>query len=488
MLLYFSTPVKQISKDRDIASLKEDYDTIRKKQIRRQDSPFRENKVRLNLESLPKGIKRRIPGIAQANSDPANFILTEDIELVAVIDRDCLDQVRNGNFRGNARLAEEIHEGSRFRDQLNTIREISVPFRPRSFLSLASLRQEADSDICLKGIGLEGTVSKTGLYDDPRSEDQNQNGTVEVLAVEDIYYASSLQPKGDTVIAIIDTGVDYGHQDLNPRMWQGTNNNYGYDFVNNDFDPYDDEGHGTHVAGLASAAGGNDIGLSGIAAAGVEIMAVKVLDSSGSGSYSNVANGIRWAADEGAHVINLSLSGSGLSSIISDAIVYAVNKGVVVVAAAGNNAKEIDYVSSPYTPGSFGRGINGMLTVGSVDSITLQRSYFSNFSSSYVEIASPGSNGIFSTTRGNSYAAYQGTSMAAPIAGGVIVQAIAALRSREILYTPAEIENMTKDYANKIISLESSFEDGNLVNALSLSNAIIRKKVITGNAGEADGL
>ena len=131
-------------------------------------------------------------------------------------------------------------------------------------------------------------------------------------------------------IAIVDTGVDYGHADLAGKLVGG------YDFVNNDADPQDDNGHGTHVAGIAAASSNNGTGVAGVSW-GAHIMPVKVLNAAGGGSYANTALGVIWAADHGAQVINLSLGGTGPSSVLEDAINYAHSKGTVVVAAAGNS-------------------------------------------------------------------------------------------------------------------------------------------------------
>jgi thermitase len=131
-------------------------------------------------------------------------------------------------------------------------------------------------------------------------------------------------------IAIVDTGADYGHPDLAGKLLGG------YDFVNNDANPQDDNGHGTHVAGIAAASSNNAIGVAGVSW-GARIMPVKVLNAAGGGTFANTAAGVVWAIDHGAQVINLSLGGTGPSAILEDAINYARSQGAVVVAAAGNS-------------------------------------------------------------------------------------------------------------------------------------------------------
>ncbi|MGW4849614.1 S8 family serine peptidase [Streptomyces sp. NPDC004288] len=141
----------------------------------------------------------------------------------------------------------------------------------------------------------------------------------------------------DTVIAVVDTGVDLGHPDLKGRLVAG------HDFVDGDDRPDDANGHGTHVAGIAAAHTDNGVGGAG-GAPGTLIMPVRVLGPDGTGSDADISKGIVWAADHGAHVVNLSLGESGLMArllkggVLNQAITYAHSKGAVVVAAAGNDA------------------------------------------------------------------------------------------------------------------------------------------------------
>jgi subtilisin family serine protease len=141
----------------------------------------------------------------------------------------------------------------------------------------------------------------------------------------------------NVVIAIVDTGVDTLHPDLQNKIKSA-----GKDFVNNDNDATDDNGHGTLVAGIAAADTNNDTGIAGIAW-NAKILPVKVIDKEGSGYYDWIVNGIRWAVDNGASVINLSLGGEDAADSLRDAVKYAHDKGVVVAAAAGNNGTAVVY-------------------------------------------------------------------------------------------------------------------------------------------------
>ncbi|MEK9150079.1 MAG: S8 family serine peptidase, partial [Candidatus Desantisbacteria bacterium] len=180
------------------------------------------------------------------------------------------------------------------------------------------------------------------------------------------------------VIAVIDTGVDYDHPDLKGRVMAG------YDFVNNDEDPQDDHGHGTFLAGIASAITDNNVGISGTSWYS-QIMPVKVLNSSGSGTDADVADGVVYASDNGAKVINLSLGSSSHSLTLQNAMRYAYEKGVNSVSAAGNDGGPVLY------PAAYDEYTIGVAATDHND----QRASFSNYGPE-VDVASPGVN-IYST-------------------------------------------------------------------------------------------
>jgi len=204
----------------------------------------------------------------------------------------------------------------------------------------------------------------------------------------------------NTVIAIIDTGVQVNHPDLAGKVING------YDFVDRDWTPQDGNGHGTHCAGIAAAITNNGRGIAG-AAPDAQILAVRVLNNSGSGTLAAVADGIRYAADYGADVISLSLGGSSGATTLQQAVDYAWSKGAVVVAAAGNSGN-----TAPHYPAYYANAI----AVASTDSND-NKSYFSTYGS-WVDVAAPGSS-IISTYPTSTYATLSGTSMATPYVAGV---------------------------------------------------------------------
>jgi len=224
-------------------------------------------------------------------------------------------------------------------------------------------------------------------------------------------------------IAVVDTGVDLDHPDLKGRLQKG------YNIVANNDNPDDDNGHGTHVAGIIASDTNNKKGVAGITWYN-PIIPVKVMDSKGQGGSFNIAKGVRWAADHGADVINLSLGNYQSCEVMNDAVEYALKKNVVVVASAGN-----DNTNQPTYPAA----IPGVISVAAVD-WDGKRADFSNYGD-YIDVAAPGVE-IPSTYFKSQYASLSGTSMAAPhvsALAGLIRSVNPKLKNTEV----ADIINQT---------------------------------------------
>lgn len=199
----------------------------------------------------------------------------------------------------------------------------------------------------------------------------------------------------DVIVAVLDTGVQSDHPDLQGRLVQGIN------VVDPSHAPEDDVGHGTHVAGIIAAEVNNNEGVAGMTWF-TKIMPIKVLDSTGAGSTYSVAEGIIWATDHGANVINMSLGNYAEADFLHDALKYAYERGVVLVAATGN-----DNTDRPGFPAAYPE----VLAVSATDPDE-SRAEYSNYGD-YVDVVAPGTS-IPSTYPGSRYAALSGTSMACP--------------------------------------------------------------------------
>jgi subtilisin family serine protease len=224
------------------------------------------------------------------------------------------------------------------------------------------------------------------------------------------------------IVAVVDTGIDYFHEDLVDNLWVNqkeipfngidddgngfVDDYYGYDFVSNDSDPFDDNEHGTHVAGIIGARGNNGMGISGVCW-NVSIMAVKAFDENGNGNVSDAISAITYAVKNGARIINASWSSDEKSRALEEVCQYAADAGVLIVAAAGNS-----HTDAPVYPA----GYDTVLAVGATDAKDA-RATFSN-SGAYVDVAAPGVD-ILSTLPENGYGLLSGTSMAAPHVAGV---------------------------------------------------------------------
>ena len=207
----------------------------------------------------------------------------------------------------------------------------------------------------------------------------------------------------NVVVAVLDTGVDLSQPDLQGALVPG------YDFVNKDADPSDDNGHGTGIAGIVAARAGNGLGGAGFCPR-CSVMPVKVVSAAGWASDVDVAPGITWAVDHGANVINMSFGGT-YSSTIASAIDYATARGVLVVAAAGNNGN-----SSSFYPAA-DAGVLSVAGTQSDDSLYPWSNY-----GPWVSVAAPGCD--LTTIRGGQYGEFCGTSASAPVVSGLAALAM----------------------------------------------------------------
>lgn len=379
-------------------------------------------------------------------------------------------------------------------------------------MSIAELGEMADQDSCVRGLADEkrayvdaevtepiaanDLATPMDLPADPLVQEQ---GHLRVLEAEHGFDHVGFAAAGnEVVIAVIDTGIDMEHEDLKGMLWVNTdeipgnnidddNNGYvddvnGYNFADKKPSPHYSGTwslyhHGTHVAGLAAAQAGNNVGGTGVMGSGVKIMGLNVFGRTSGARGSDVANAIRYAADNGATVINMSIGGQGLNPAYESAIAYAVQAGSVVVAAAGNERRELG-TKFFLSPGGYGQQFAGMIAVGSVDSSDLSYSTFSNYSPVYVELGAPGSeesssrNGLLSTMPKGRYSRIQGTSMASPVAAGGVALAAKMLRDRGYTPSPATLEGLMMTAASAMPELQEKIRAGRVMNLRLLAQFI----------------
>ncbi len=278
------------------------------------------------------------------------------------------------------------------------------------------------------------------------------------------------------IVAVIDTGVDWDHTDLASQIWvnpgeiagnglDDDQNGYvddvrGWDFISNDNNPDDGDGHGTHVAGTVAAAN-NGVGATGVAP-NATIMPVRVLGNDGSGSSNGVANGIRYAAANGADIINLSLGGS-LSSAIQSAIQYAQQRNVLVVVAAGNESAAV-----PSYPARHSATLTNTISVGAYSSSYALASFSNDVGTSgAVQVDAPGVS-IYNTYLGGTYSTLSGTSMATPHVAGLAALALSANAN----LTASQLRTLIVDGTTQAVSGSDSQGGVNAAVTVALAAAL----------------
>ncbi len=265
--------------------------------------------------------------------------------------------------------------------------------------------------------------------------------------------------RGD-IVAVIDTGVRLSHEDLKAKIWTNEKeiagngidddgNGYvddrqGYDFVNGDGDPSDDNGHGTRVGGVAAASTGNSKGIAAVSH-GAKVMPIKVLNDKGEGVESDLIAGISYARKNGAKIINLSLGGASASGSLLDTIKDAIRDGIVVVAAAGNSGGEL----------AFPARYDEVISVGASNRSD-ERLHFSN-KGEKLDLIAPGLE--IMTTSNSSDTAY-GSSSGTSLSASIVAGAVSLILDHKPSLSVSQIEQRLKDNAERVSGMgESSRTD-----------------------------
>lgn len=270
-------------------------------------------------------------------------------------------------------------------------------------------------------------------------------------------------------VGIVDTGIDYLHEDLRENLWvnpgeiagnglDDDGNGYvddvhGYDFAEDDGDPYDEHGHGTHVAGTIAAVGDNGTGVAGVNW-GASLVALRALNAAGEGTTEAIVQAIEYGVAMGLEVLNNSYGSSQYSAALADAVTAAQHAGVVFVAAAGNSRMNIEYL--PFYPASLLHpNIVSVAASDRRDELASTLAWGSNYGPVSVDLLAPGDE-ILSTLPGDAYGVTSGTSMAAPHVSG----AVALLLSRRPYLSAVEAKQVLLESVTVLPQLEGTCVTG----------------------------
>jgi thermitase len=286
---------------------------------------------------------------------------------------------------------------------------------------------------------LDGVVHAAMTPDDPDWSQQWGLSKMNVTTAWDTTTGLS-----SVVVADLDTGVDSSQPDLQGKLASGWN------FVNSNSNPNDDNGHGTATAGVIGAVTNNGTGIAGSCPLCM-VMPVKVLDSTGSGSWSGISNGITWATDHGARILNMSLSSTSDTSTLHNAVQYAASHGAIAVGSAGNNGN-----TTPVFPAAYPEALSVAGTTSS-DGLYSWSDY-----GSWVEVAAPGC--TYATRVGGSYSSFCGTSASAPFVSGVLGLMLSAQPS-------ASIGTLVQNLESTAASIGSAVQYGRVDAAAAIAAA-----------------
>ncbi len=411
--------------------------------VRKFASPFATSKV-----SLKSAGSQQKAGIAQKVSDDSQLV--DPTQLLAIlIDNACagneslftrvdaFDGLIHVNFaRKNDKLKVQAYEAS-----------------VKGQASIAQLKSALDKDSCVIGLTNNGLASVGLAFGDIGKAQDHHRAIHTVQAYQDGFRALDQAPL--VKVAIVDTGADVTHPDLQGLFWSNAQGDKVIDFTT-EANSLDQNGHGTHVTGLIAGRFNSTLGAVGVAS-NVRIMSLKALDKDGSGMITDIVNAILYAVDNNADVINMSLGGGWnlTDDLYLEAFRYAANKNIPVIVAAGNENEEL-HAFGFHAPADMGQ-FPGIVVVGSVHSSTLERSPFSNFGA-IVDVSAPGSYAqgtcVLSTlpvtpskygdkySSSPGYGSLCGTSMATPIVTGAAALVIQSLKAKKISYSSQTIETI----------------------------------------------
>jgi len=333
-------------------------------------------------------------------------------------------------------------------------------------LAKSGLFEAAEPNYILKAIGIPNDPRFNELWG---MHNIGQTGGTADADIDAAEAWSTFTGNKKVIVAVIDTGVDYNHEDLANNMWTNpgeipgngidddgngfVDDYYGWDFAYNDNDPMDGRSHGTHCSGTIGGVGNNGIGVAGVSW-DVRIMALKFLNDAGRGSTSDAIEAINYATMMGADIMSNSWGGGPYSSALEAAIQAADDEAILFVAAAGNDKKNTDI--HPNYPSCY--DVPNVMSIAATNHNDA-RAGFSNYGNLTVDLGAPGVS-ILSSVPGNGYSSHSGTSMATPHVAG----AAALLKALNPALTHLEIKNILMNSVDPLNSLYGKTVTGGRLN------------------------
>ncbi len=461
-------------------------------------SAFASKKVRLKADLDQNTVQAKASG---------PLIVAAGKSLGVLLDNTCLQRTKD--FLDDTVISKGVLATTPLLSQLD--RQAYEWILDRDY-SEDEIEDQANREECVIGITWNHSYKIQAAFNDSSLTSQTHMNAIHAFEAYDKFYGDGLSggmklSGSSVVLAVVDTGVDWQHPDLQNNMWAHTNG-IGIDVTTVctgcivDYNPFDvsDIGHGTHVAGLMGAVSNNSQGIVGTMPFRAKIMAIKIFKRETNGDLSTTSqyfyNAVRFAYLNGANVINLSLgavgAGASTDTLAETALNEAIAHGSFVTVVIGNadngaNGQVIDGTTYSSIPGQFSTKA-GVVGVGSFDASTGEKSYFSHYSTTFAEIGAPGaqqgSTGIYSTKPRalSSYGTLAGTSQAGPLVSAAAGLTIGLIReSYGIVPTPAEVERLLLASAVKSPQLTNYFKDGNRLDLLSLVQKINQDYPLTVN-------
>ncbi len=433
-------------------------------------SPFANSKVQIQNAFI------NTDGSQQKVSD--NGSIPAGTRLITIASNECM-------MEQPKRLSQHIYN---LKQELKNIDQQSYTWITQQNLTVDELETLADEDPCIIGVANDAVAVAANIPNDPLLGSAAQFQSIGGFDSYNFFADTDHGSTSDVIVAVIDSGISSIHPDLKNQLWRGSAGEVGYNYISSNNNPSDDFGHGTNVAGIIAAQSNNSTGVAGVMGHNIKIMTLKTQNSAGSAYISDIVSAIYYAQSNGAHVINISMVGYGNNAALLTALQTVTSANIFVAVAAGNDALTISTGSTATyaVPAIYSASINGMMTVGSIVANSTTKSSFSNTGPSYVEIAAPGSGGLYFPNMTGTYSSGTGTSYSAPQVAGAAALVISFLRKNNITYTAADIENIIAQSATENSNLSSYFLNGRTLDLQNLKN-YLRSQYLGTMDGGFDG-